>query len=529
MLRQDILQNKIIMYFKTLCLTALISLSYTASAKKKHIADKLEVVAVDVKQQGDSINLNILFQINTDITPTESIELTPFLTKSEKTGIFPSLILNGKQRQKIQQRDYSFMSLEERKMTIQSGVQFLEVTTSPFIYTYNGKVAYESWMSNAALDLSVYGCRCGKTEIASFSRKHKELSSVELNKKEKSSKNKTQNFTEEGNSNLRLQSNIALPGPYDAIIPLLKIAEIKPYIYDRDQQEIKYEIQFDYEASRTKVNENFRNNRGSMSELKDRISELIESGAFIKQVYISGYASPEGTYEQNLEISKKRSIAFSEQLKKHFGFQNSQFIINWYGEDWDGLKKLLQSNVTNYKNDALSIIETTGIFQGREKKLMDLYSGNAYRHMSEIYFPLLRRIEFRVVYSKTENNIDKIREMYQTSDDQLTINDFNLLLSQEQFASPTYRSLLSKILERYPNDETAVLNMAAISLIDNKPEIAWKFLKRKHSKKRILEFENNMGVYYLMTGNRKNAIRVFENAAKEGYDLSNQNLEYIIN
>lgn len=515
------------MYFKTLCLTALISLNYTASAKKKHIADKLDVVAVDVKQQGDSINLDILFQVNSEITPSESIELTPFLTKSEKTGIFPSLILNGKQRQKIQKRDYSFMSLEERKKTIEAGTRYLEVTTNPFIYTYNGKIAYEDWMREAALDLSVFGCRCGKTEISSFSRKEKEITSGGSKKKEDKNKNPEQ--AQEGSNQIRLQSNIELPGPYDALIPLLKVAEIKPYVYDRDHQEIKYEIQFDYEASKTTVNENFKNNKGSMSELKHQIKKLIDNGAHIKQIYISGYASPEGTYEQNMRISQKRSEAFGEQLKTHFGFNNSQFVINWYGEDWEGLKKLLHANVTNYRDEALLIIEKTGIFQGREKKLMDLFSGNAYRHMSEIYFPLLRRIEFRVIYSKTENNIDKIRELYQTSDDQLTINDFNLLLSQEKFATQAYRSLLTKILERYPNDETAVLNMAAICLIDNKPEEAWNFLKRKHSKKRILEFENNLGVYYLMTGNRKNAIRVFENAAGEGYDLSNQNLEYIIN
>lgn len=515
------------MYFRTLCLTALISLNYTASAKKKQIADKLDVVAVDVKQQGDSINLNILFQVNTEITPTESIELTPSLIKSEKTGIFPSLILNGKQRQKIQKRDYSFMSLEERKKTIEAGSRFLEVTTSPFIYTYNGKIAYEDWMREAALDLSVFGCRCGKTEISSTIRKQKETASGRSTKKENGSKDQEQ--TQEGSNHIRLQSNISLPGPYDALIPLLKIAEIKPYVYDRDHQEIKYEIQFDYEASKTAVNENFKNNKGSMAELKHQIQELIKNGAYIKQIYISGYASPEGTYEQNMLISKKRSEAFCSQLKEYFGFTDSQFTIHWSGEDWGGLKKLLQSNVTNYRDEALSIIETTGIFQGREKKLMDLFSGNAYRHMSEIYFPLLRRVEFRVTYSKTENNIDKIRELYHTNDEQLTINDFNFLLSQEKFGSETYRSLLSRILERYPNDETAVLNTAAIHLSDNKPDETWKYLKRKQSKKRILEFENNLGVYYLMTGNRKKAIRIFENAAQEGYDLSNQNLKYIIN
>ena len=515
------------MYLKPLCLTVLISLCCTALAKKQPIADKLQVVAVDIKQQGDSINLNILFQLTTDITSTESIELTPFLTRSEKTGIFPSLILNGKQRQKVQKRDYSFMSIEERKKALQSGTKVLEVTAAPFIYTYYGKLGYEDWMRSAALNLSIFGCRCGKTEISSLSHKNGDNSISKVSEQDKKKTNSAK--ADKGSINIRLQSKINLPGPYDDIIPLLQVSEFKPYISERDRQEIKYEIQFDYEPSKTKVNEKYRNNKGSIAELKQRIEELINNGAFIKHIHISGYASPEGTFEQNMEISKKRSIAFSEQLKMSFGFTDNQLIIDWHGEDWDGLKKLLQSYVTNYQNDALRIIETTGIFQGREKRLMDLHSGNAYRHMSEVYFPLLRRVEFRINYSNAENDPDKIRELFKKNNQKLTLNDFNLLLNQEKFGSSGYRSILSKIVERYPNDETAILNTAAICLIDHKPDEAWKYLKRKYSKKRIYEYENNLAIYYLTIGKGKQAIQLMENAAKAGCETSNQNLKYIIN
>ena len=51
----------------------------------------------------------------------------------------------------------------------------------------------------------------------------------------------------------------------------------------------------------------------------------------------------------------------------------------------------------------LDIIRTCGVFSGREKRLMDLDGGTPYRDMLHRYFPLLRRIEVKVIHEEEEN------------------------------------------------------------------------------------------------------------------------------
>ncbi|MDR2001788.1 MAG: hypothetical protein LBQ74_02035 [Prevotella sp.] len=55
-----------------------------------------------------------------------------------------------------------------------------------------------------------------------------------------------------------------------------------------------------------------------------------------------------------------------------------------------------------YQQEVLNIINNTGIFTGRELKLMQLAQGNPYRYMRDNLFPQQWRIECRVVYRRNK-------------------------------------------------------------------------------------------------------------------------------
>ena len=67
-------------------------------------------------------------------------------------------------------------------------------------------------------------------------------------------------------------------------------------------------------------------------------------------------------------------------------------------EDWEGLRPLLKGKP--YEKAALFIIDNYGIFEGRERFLMEFAGGAPYKEMLRDLFPKLRRIEVHIIYNQ---------------------------------------------------------------------------------------------------------------------------------
>ncbi|MBF0647961.1 DUF3868 domain-containing protein [Dysgonomonas sp. GY75] len=115
-------------------------------------------------------------------------------------------------------------------------------------------------------------------------------------------------------------------------------------------------------------------------------------------VYITAYTSVDGIYMDNLELTKEQALAFKRILQAENNFPEALFFTEWKGEDWPGLTELVKHTNMPYRQEVLDIINNTGVFTGRELKLMQLAQGNPYRYMRDNLFHQQWRIECRVVY-----------------------------------------------------------------------------------------------------------------------------------
>ena len=75
----------------------------------------------------------------------------------------------------------------------------------------------------------------------------------------------------------------------------------------------------------------------------------------------------------------------------------------------------------------------------------------------------------------------------------------------------------------YPDDEVANLNAAAVALSKKDLSGARKYLDK--SNKQTAEYDNNNGIYYLLSGNPDQAVVEFTKAAQKGNNAAQSNLE----
>lgn len=155
----------------------------------------------------------------------------------------------------------------------------------------------------------------------------------------------------------------------------------------------------DFAVGRSEIVAGFGNNAVELQ----RLHELVESvkgdpDATITGIIITGYASPEGTWQLNKTLSEDRAAALTDYVEMQYGFPASVFTTKGEGEDWATLEKLVGDSDLPLRDAILHIIRSEGIFDGREADLMRLAGGEPYRLMKAEMFPQLRRVEYELLY-----------------------------------------------------------------------------------------------------------------------------------
>lgn len=87
---------------------------------------------------------------------------------------------------------------------------------------------------------------------------------------------------------------------------------------------------------------------------------------------------------------------------------------------------------------------------------------------------------------------------------------------------PEFADVFQTAVRLYPDNEVANLNAAASALQWGDTERAGKYLEKASSTTK--EYTNNLGVYYLLTGEYNKARDLFSRAIRDGTDNAEHNL-----
>ena len=185
---------------------------------------------------------------------------------------------------------------------------------------------------------------------------------------------------------------------YPFIVPASQMA-----YFDPNNRDGSITIYFRQNISRLELD--FRNNYYQFETLLKAIDELERStDSRIVRVVVAGYASPEGTIQHNQGLSGRRADIILNQLLQRSGIRRDIIHVIHGGEDWGGLRTMVEKSDLPEKYEILNIIDNVPLWDsyrkiGRETQLMKLYGGRTYRYLYNNYFPELRNATYiRVFY-----------------------------------------------------------------------------------------------------------------------------------
>ena len=198
-----------------------------------------------------------------------------------------------------------------------------------------------------------------------------------------------------------------------SVFPVAELAGKEPVteivFVSREQKRTVHSKQgtayIDFGENKWDVMPGLMDNNAELNEIHANIMSVInDPDAEITSISVTGYASPEGGYERNMILSKNRAEGFRDYLAERYRLDDKLFYVDWRGENWDGLKELVESSSMNYRSEILNIINNTEVAGGREKKLMEFRGGVPYRYMFLNMFPKLRKVVYKISYTRVTDN-----------------------------------------------------------------------------------------------------------------------------
>ena len=278
---------------------------------------------------------------------------------------------------------------------------------------------------------------------------------------------------------------------------------------------VGYVYYLDFAQGKSTIQPANAQNVSELNNIRKMIDEVkVDTNAIITAIYIRGYTSPEGTFENNLELSFKRAFALKNYLKDEYHFPETIFQIEGKGEDWQTLDSLVAQSSMFDKNAILNIIRGVGIFNGREKKLMDLSKGIPYRQMMREIFPKLRRLEITIDYTVQPYSPETAKEILRTNPSDLSLDDVFRIANLYQIGSGEYCEVLDEAANTFVDNDTLNLNAAACALSRKEVGSADKYLQRIHN--RTEAYFNNLGILLALRNQWQQAEEAFATAQRMG-------------
>lgn len=470
---------KKILIYSVLCLIAALPVS-----AQKFYKDAINITNASLWQQGESLYINMQMDMrNLKVSNDRTLTLTPVLTGPDNNVVLPEIVINGRRRQKAYLRA---MALDKTtNMEIPYNTQE--------VLNYTQVIPYEPWMENAYLNLEEDLCGCGG---------HQEVLTQEMIMNGVSTETK------------RLAALQPVPS---YIQPKAEVVKA------RSEQ---YEAHLDFPVGKSVILPDFMNNQTELRNIREMFNKVQNDKKLtITGVYIEGFASPEGPLKLNEQLSKSRAEALKKYLSVHEQIPANLYNVSFGGENWEGLVKALEASNIKEKTEFLNIIRNTSDIAHRKEEIKRVGGGAPYRTMLKELYPALRKVNCRIDYTIANFKVDEGKEIIKTQPQYLSLNEMYLVANSYPKGGDDFIKVFDIAVRMYPDDEVANLNAAAVALSKKDLPDARKYLDK--SNKQTAEYANNNGIYYLLSGNKDQAIVEFTKAVRNGNEAARYNLEEI--
>ncbi len=430
-----------------------------AAAQDRIVVDQRVMLDnVEVERVGNEIMIDFDVRANgRELRRNEAVMLTPKLGGVD----LPEIMVNGSHRGRAYRRE---QTLKGRNADPQPGLMMSVRPHRTAVAHYTKIVPFVPSMEGADVEVESYVANCCRTTSPVLSKIIREIPVVQPGKR---------------------LSGAEIAGLVSWLEPQEEVVK---------RRETSLTANITYPQGATDVRWDYDTNASELSRIDRILKPLLDEPTYnVTDVRIDGYASIEGQWDTNERLSKMRAESFRMWLTSRY--QNIRNVaVNARGEDWDGLLEMVKEDPgMPSKWGVISIIENVGIFNGREKQLMDLAQGVPYKYMYRYFFPRLRRMEITFGYDVEAFEGRKAHEVMSRRPEDLSQAEMlRTLREQRTDELEMYR----RIAAQFPNDHIALINASSAEMVAGNLAEAWKYLERVQNDPRAA---NNTTIYKMLS------------------------------
>jgi tetratricopeptide (TPR) repeat protein len=266
-------------------------------------------------------------------------------------------------------------------------------------------------------------------------------------------------------------------------------------------------------------------------------ADIVAIGDFLKKKYdtkkvtIEGFASPEGPYKRNVELSTNRSNEVKkwliEQLKTagYTQYLDSTFFdVRVTHEDWESFKNNIQGQPypEDVKKQIVSLVSAGLQPDDLENKVMQLVGSK--EKVEHLLAPLRRATIYMngMEIRRTDAQIDEVANNF--IDGKLTGNIKDQFEQEEwmyaisrQSKTERKKALLEAYRDAYSGDARAFNDLGVVALLEKDNEAGLNYLdKAAKLSAKDAAVQNNVGVAYIKNGKYKEAKASLEGSLSSG-------------
>lgn len=416
-----------------------------------------------------TINLDIILQKNLRLTSNNVATLTPFLEADGKTKVLPSIVVYGRKRDIVSQRNHknpdNTYTVIRRHRNEDQKVSYLI------------QMPFEAWMRTANMKLNIDVCGCC-------------------------------DILEENSGELITQLNI---------LPLKlqpSIAYITPKAENVKHRAVEGSAFLDFPVNKYIIYPEYRRNTAELAKIRATIDTVRnDKYTTLTGIKIHGYASPEGSYANNTRLAKNRTQALVDYVTSYYNFDKKLITSEYTPEDWEGFRKFIVTSSMEKKDELLRLMDDKSIdIDKKERDIAKLVGPQAYQYILTECYPALRHSDYTVNYTVRGLSLEESKEIINKRPQLLSLQEIYRIAESCEPGSEEFNHSFQVAATMFPDDPIANLNAGAMEIQKGGDlTTAKKHLAKADQK--AAETLNNLGVIALLESDYDAAEKYF-NAAK---------------
>lgn len=309
-----------------------------------------------------------------------------------------------------------------------------------------------------------------------------------------------------------------------AVIDLQK-KEFKPSFHysvpkpeTRKERKIEGKAYVNFPVNKIEIYPDYMVNPVELAKITSSIDSVkLNPDAMVKSVKLTGFASPEGPYANNVRLAKGRTEAVKEYVRKQYTFPASTFVTDFVPEDWSGLRDSISVSSLPDKQAMLDFIDYANVRIENKNDEFAKRFPSSYSYILKNVYPSLRHTNYVIDYEvRTYTDVEEIKRVIKERPENLSLNEFFLGAMAYPAGSKEYDKIFELASIYYPNSDIANMNAANSAMNEGDYKRARMLLNRVSNSP---EAEYALSLLSAMEGDydvaRKGAAKALENGIEE--------------